>query len=267
MNTFDPHIHIKEIILVGLGGTGAQIARSVARLAYDMGRARLHVPAIRFVDPDRVEERNIGRQLFSYGDLGQNKARCLAARFNAALGLSIAAVDQPFNAEHHVAHAQSTLLIGAVDNEQARSELAKAKNAIWCDAGNHTNSGQVILGNTDDLDLMLRYIDGKDGIYTHLPNAALLFPQLLEPEPAPQAAPEPPDTGLSCGALTALGEQSLFVNDLLASIAAQYLWRILYRQPLHTFASFVDGETLSVRSLSPCRDELLPYLEASDAKR
>src|SRR5512145_1670302 len=129
MNTFDPHIHIKEVVLVGLGGTGAQIARSVARLAYDMGRARLFVPAIRFIDPDTVGESNIGRQLFSYGDLGQNKARVLAARFNAALGLSISAVDQPFDAQRHVNCVRSTLLIGAVDNELARRELACAEGA------------------------------------------------------------------------------------------------------------------------------------------
>jgi hypothetical protein len=110
---------------------------------------------------------------------------------------------------------------------------------------------------------MMQHIDGKDGIYTHLPNAALLFPQLLEPEPIPESALESQGTGLSCAELIAVGEQGLFVNDLIASIAAQYLWRILYRQPIHTFASFVDGETLSVRSLSPCRDELLPYLEVS----
>ena len=77
MNVYDPHMHIKEVILVGTGGTGAQIARCLARLAYDMERARLFVPAIRFIDPDTVDEKNIGRQLFSYGDLGQNKARVL----------------------------------------------------------------------------------------------------------------------------------------------------------------------------------------------
>jgi PRTRC genetic system ThiF family protein len=262
MNTFDPHLHIKEIVLVGLGGTGAQIARSVARLAYDMGRARLHVPTVRFIDPDTVEEKNIGRQLFSYGDLGQNKARCLAARFNAALGLSIAAIDQPFDAERHVTHAHSTLLIGAVDNEAARRELAQVEGALWLDNGNHTHAGQVILGNVGDLEVMLRHIDGKEGVYAHLPNAALLFPQLLEPEPIPESVPETQDTGLSCAELIVVGEQGLFVNDLIASIAAQYLWRILYRQPIYTFASFVDGDTLSVRSLSLCRDELLPYLEA-----
>ncbi len=261
MNVYDPHIHIKEVILVGTGGTGAQIARCLARLAYDMGRARLFVPAIRFIDPDTVDEGNIGRQLFSYGDLGKNKAHVLAARFNAALGLNISAVDQPFDAQRHVKHAPSTLLVGAVDNELARRELACAQGALWLDNGNHHNAGQVILGDLGDLDLMLQHIDGKDGVYPHLPNAALLFPQLLEPEKSSESEQAMQDVGLSCAALVATGGQGIFVNDLIAAIAAQHIWRILYRQPIHTFASFVDGDTLSVRSLPVCRDELLPYLE------
>lgn len=261
MNVYDPHVHIKEVILVGTGGTGAQIARSVARLVYDMSRARLHVPVVCFIDPDMVEEKNIGRQLFSYGDLGQNKARVLAGRFNAALGLSISAIDQPFDAASHVTHARSTLLIGAVDNERARSELASAENALWLDAGNHRNSGQVIIGDLSDREMMLQYVDGKDSVYTHLPNAALLFPQLLEPEIPSESGQEMRDAGLSCAELVAVGEQGLFVNDLVASVAAQYIWRALYRQPITTFASFVDGDSLSLRSLPICRDELLPFLE------
>jgi len=226
-----------------------------------MGRARLHVPAMCFIDPDTVEEKNIGRQLFSYGDLGQNKARVLAARFNAALGLSISAIDQPFDAVNHVTHPRSTLLIGAVDNERARSELASAENALWLDAGNHRNSGQVIIGDLSDREMMLQHIDGKDSVYTHLPNAALLFPQLLEPEMPLESGQEMRDTGLSCAELVAMGEQGLFVNDLVASVAAQYVWRILYRQPISTFASFTDGDSLSLRSLPICRDELLPFFE------
>ncbi|NLF76676.1 MAG: hypothetical protein GX573_13345 [Chloroflexi bacterium] len=261
INVYDPHVHIKDVILVGTGGTGAQIARSVARLVYDMGRARLHVPAVRFIDPDTVDEKNIGRQLFSYGDLEQNKARVLAARFNATLGLSISAIDQPFDAARHVSHPRSTLLIGAVDNELARRELARVQGALWLDTGNHRQAGQVILGDVGDLDLMLQHIDGKDGVYTHLPNAALLFPQLLEPESPSESEQEIRDAGLSCAGLVALGEQGLFVNDFVAAIAAQYIWRILYRQPIHTFASFADGDMLSARSLPICRDELLPYLE------
>ena len=105
---------------------------------------------------------------------------------------------------------------------------------------------------------MLQHIDGKDGVYTHLPNAALLFPHLLEPETPSASEQALQDAGLSCAELVALGEQGLFVNDL---IAAQYIWRILYRQPIQTFASFIDGDTLSARSLPICREELLPYLE------
>lgn len=261
MTVFDPHMHIKEVILVGLGGTGAQIARSVARLVYDMRRARLHVPVVRFIDPDTVEEKNIGRQLFSYGELGQNKARVLAARFNAVLGLNISAIDLPFDAAKHVTHTRSALLIGAVDNEQARAELALAENALWLDAGNFTNAGQVILGNTGDRDTVLRCLDDLQDKIAYLPNATLLFPQLLEPEPEPKITTNTEDAGLSCGDLIAMGEQGLFVNDLVASVAAQYIWRILYRLPISTFASFVDGDSLSLRSLPICRDELLPFLE------
>jgi hypothetical protein len=64
------------------------------------------------------------------------------------------------------------------------------------------------------------------------------------------------------------GEQALFVNDLMAAVAAQYLWCRLYRQPIHTFVSFIDGDSLSVRSLPICTDELLPiWNEKSNRSR
>lgn len=47
---------------------GAQVARIVARLLYDMRRARLHTPALLLIDPDVVEEKNVGRQLFTPAD-------------------------------------------------------------------------------------------------------------------------------------------------------------------------------------------------------
>ena len=102
---------------------------------------------------------------------------------------------------------------------------------------------------------MWQSLNSAQDKYAYLPNAALLFQQLLEP---PEPAPQPETEGLSCAELVTLGEQSLFVNDLVASIAAQYIWRLLYRQPLQTFVSFIDGDGLSVHSLPICRDELLP---------
>lgn len=64
MNTFDPNTHIQTITIVGLGGTGSQVARSVARMVYDMKAAQLHPPTLRLVDPDKVSAKNVGRQLY-----------------------------------------------------------------------------------------------------------------------------------------------------------------------------------------------------------
>src|SRR5206468_1373093 len=123
MNVFDPNLHIEKVTIVGLGGTGAQIARHVARIVYDMRRSRLHTPQIIFIDPDVIEMKNVGRQLFTEAEVGQNKAVALMRRFNCALGLDIVAIPEAVSAEQHFERYGSNLLIGAVDNHSARQEL------------------------------------------------------------------------------------------------------------------------------------------------
>jgi PRTRC genetic system ThiF family protein len=246
MNVFDPNIHIQTVTIVGLGGTGAQIARSVARMVYDMKQARLHAPQIVLIDPDLVETKNVGRQLYVEADVGQLKAHVLMRRFNLALGLDIAAIAQPVDAERHFDHL-------------ARRELAKAaNNTVWLDTGNHASAGQVVIGNVGDRDLMLRFLDGQNGKYSYLPNAGLLFPSLLEPEPEAKPQPEPTR---SCAELVATREQDLLINDWVAVTAAQYIYKLLHREPIASFVSFVSADGMSVRSLPICRDELLPYLQ------
>ena len=73
--SFEPNLYIKTVAIVGVGGTGAATARIVARIVYDMQRSRQHAPQIVLIDPDRVEEQNIGRQaLFMPSDVGKHKA-------------------------------------------------------------------------------------------------------------------------------------------------------------------------------------------------
>jgi PRTRC genetic system ThiF family protein len=255
MNVFDPYTHLQTVTIVGLGGTGSQVARSLARILYDMHRARLHLPRVVFVDPDVVEEKNVGRQMFAAGDIGQNKSRVLARRFNQALGLEIEAIDQPLDVRRHI-EQHGSLVIGCVDNHLGRRELAKVEG-IWLDAGNHFDSGQVCIGNSADRETLLRHINGDQGKYRYLPSPALLFPQLLEPEPQPVLQPT-----LSCADLVARGEQHLLINDLVACVVAGYIYKLLNRQPITTFVSYVSVDGLAVRSLPICRDELLSYLHA-----
>src|SRR5260221_6637173 len=185
LHAFNPDNNLTEIVLVGLGGTGSQWARSICRIVYDLRRRRQHTPTIHFVDPDQVETQNVGRQMFTEADIGSYKAEVLARRFSLAMGLNIVWHNEAFNAEKHI-HSYGTLLCGAVDNHLARSELAKARG-VWIDSGNAASSGQVAIGSTSDKQEALRSIEF--GSFRSLPNAALVFPALLEPEPEPTSQP------------------------------------------------------------------------------
>jgi len=258
MNVFDPMIRISQITLVGCGGTGSQLTRLIARMVYDMNRRRLHMPQIRLIDPDRVEPKNCGRQLFTYAEaeIGLYKAEALGCRYNRSLGLDIEWITEPVSAEKHFDRYNSNLVIGAVDNHEARRELSRI-NGVWLDCGNHHDSGQICIGTTADRDLMLRCLDDENGKYRQLPNAALLFPQLLEPEPAPIPSSEP----ISCADLVTMGDQHLLVNDLVACVAGKYLYKLLHWQPIHTFLSYVSVDGITVRSIPIEKAELLVYLQ------
>jgi PRTRC genetic system ThiF family protein len=247
---FDPPQMIREVVLVGCGGTGAQLARSLCRIVYDLKCRRKHAPALKFVDPDRVESRNIGRQLYTTADVGDFKAAVLARRFNCSLGLDITWHNEPFDAERHA--DQASLVCGAVDNHLARRALAQHRG-LWLDCGNHLDSGQIVLGNTNDPALVRRSI--QTGTYHYLPNAALLFPALLEPEP-----PSVPQPAASCAQLVETGDQALLINDLIATVAAQYLYKLLNHEPVSTFVSFCDTATLNVKSIPISAENLTAYL-------
>ncbi|MBL8166364.1 MAG: ThiF family adenylyltransferase [Anaerolineae bacterium] len=257
---FDPNTYIKTITLVGVGGTGASTARIVARILYDMQRARQHTPSLVLIDPDRVDEKNIGRQaLFAPADIGQFKAECVARRLNAALGLNIGWIAEPLDPERHAGRFGSNLVISCVDNHEARRAVHRMKGIVLA-GGNHADAGQVCIGNTDDPELLRRFIDGRDGKYPYLPKEGLLFPALLEPEPEPERPLLPP--GASCAELVDAGYQHLLINDWIATVIGTYVYKLLHRQPISSFVSYVSADGMSVRSVAICRDELLPYLQA-----
>jgi PRTRC genetic system ThiF family protein len=260
MISFDPNTQISTITIVGCGGTGAAVARSVARMVYDMREARLHTPQVVLIDPDIVESHNVGRQLFTEADVGQPKALILMRRFNLALGLNMSAICEAVDAQRHF-ERWGNLIVGCVDNHLARRELAKVSSAVWIDSGNHTSAGQVVIGNTGDRDLVLRRLDGRDGKVGYLPHAGLLFPALLEPDADADPAPQPQ---MSCAELVAARSQELLVNDWMAVATAQYIYKLLHRQPIQSFMSFISSDSLmSVRSIPITPDEIRSRLEAT----
>ena len=144
-----------------------------------------------------------------------------------------------------------------MDNYQARRALSRAEG-IWCECGNHASdpSGQVICGDSSDRQAVLHSIERmaeREGVIYHLPNAALLFPELLEPEP--ETTPEP---GLSCASRVEEGTQHLLINDAISVTASAYVYRLLHRQPLKHFMSFISLET--TRPIEISAENLMAYL-------
>lgn len=235
MFNFDPNLNPKRIVLVGAGGTGTHLAMMIGRILYDRNQRNQSVPNFIIIDPDHVEAKNVGRQLFTVADIGQSKAAIVSRRVNFMFGLSSTYHITPlqevdFNDSSYRTHAD-TIVMGAVDNHEARQAIFDMNHIIWIDAGNDFDTAQVVIGNTDNWHQVIRQSTDENSLAI-LPVAPLLFPELLEPEP------EAPT--VSCADLTAQGDQHLLVNQTVSSVAANYLYKLLHRQPVNSYATFLD---------------------------
>jgi PRTRC genetic system ThiF family protein len=257
---FDPNLYIKTITIVGIGGTGAQVARIVGRIVYDMQRSRKHTPQIVLIDPDTVEEKNVGRQLFSPSMLGKHKAEAVGKMLNLALGLDVRWIPDFVDSVRHFERYGSNLVISCVDNHEARKAIHQI-NGVILGGGNHENSGQICIGNCDDPEQMQRNLDGRDGKYAYLPKEGLLFPELLEPESVTER--QTVMTNASCAELIMEGSQHLLINDWMASVMGSYIYKLLHRQPITSFLTFLNADDFVLQSKIINRQELEVYLGAS----
>jgi PRTRC genetic system ThiF family protein len=249
MNTFNPNYYIQRVVLVGCGGTGAQVARIVGRILYDMHRSKMNTPKLVLIDPDIVEDHNVGRQLFTSADASQKryKAEVVGRRLNTALGLDVSWYTKPIN-KHHLEN--SDLVLSCVDNHIPR-RIIHEHSGLMIGAGNHRDSGQIVIGNTIDPNRVKLNVKTQE--YNYLPREGLYFPTLLEPEETPL-----PD--LSCAELVERGEQDLLVNDWMATIMGQYVYQVLHRLPIVTFMTFVSLNGITVKSIPITPENLAPYL-------
>ena len=72
--------------------------------------------------------------------------------------------------------------------------------------------------------------------------------------------PEPAPLPVACADLVERGDQALLINDAMGIVAGDYVYKLLNRQPLTSFISFVDISTaFSVRSVPITLEELEVY--------
>lgn len=238
------------VALVGCGGTGSHIAQALARIAVHAAQGGQE-PRLIFIDGDEVEEKNVGRQLFTPHDVGRNKAMALAERFGRLFGLRIEAIPEMATIDvlkrlwpkgNPFQHEQVGILVGAVDSAVARKTMHAALGAqpwaIWLDAGNHEYAGQVSVGTASNHYLVKPAVAG---LCTSLPAPSLIDPEILEATPPKRRA--------DCAAAVEDNLQGLMVNTQVAAVAAVYLERLIIRRQLQTFrTSFTQDGTLSMNS-------------------
>jgi len=127
--------------LIGCGGSGGWIAQLFAKSPCDLV----------LVDGDKIEKKNLDRQLFTRRDIGKNKAQALAERFTSELQLTAAYPEylstgsDSFDAI--INDPEPVCLLVAVDNHPCRrlcywladerhAELGSTKETIVISAAN-----------------------------------------------------------------------------------------------------------------------------------
>lgn len=235
------------VTIAGIGGTGAFLAEDLARLLSVHFGWRVH---LHLADHDRVEIHNTRRQAFSRRDLDKYKAQVVAERlvrqFPIEVSVSLAHYDHRRDAPHprrNDEHPRLALLIGCVDNPNARRELARTleqsshdnPNLWWLDLGNSAASGQLYLGNALRAEGLRGTFDPESRICRALPAPSIQAPELLE---APTAS-LPLALDRDCAEAQIAGDQEPFVNRSIAALGFAMVARLCQRR-LTWRATFFD---------------------------
>lgn len=237
------------LILAGTGGTGSFLARHVVRIAWHLKTLYEKDVEVVFIDPDVVERKNVLRQDFCEAEIGLAKAQTLALRYTAAFGIEILPLVERFQAER-IDTLRSpwntlTVIVGAVDNAQARKDIAASLShderetppTWWIDCGNSGNgrdAGQVLIGNCTTREALADAFK-LPGYCRKLPTPGLQHPELFVPLPEELA-----DHTLSCAEMLAANAQSMMINQMIASHAAEMLYELVIQQKLRRYATYVD---------------------------
>lgn len=131
------------ITICGAGAIGSNLAVNLAR----MGANKLTL-----IDRDRVEERNLGTQVYCVSDVGGRKAEILRNTLYRELGTDCKAVVQDLSeANMNKLLKGAEIIVDAFDNSASRKALFEysEKHSVHClHAGVNNEYGEVIWNET-----------------------------------------------------------------------------------------------------------------------
>lgn len=246
--------HPVTIFVIGAGGTGSQVITNLARMnmaLQAMGHPGLHITVF---DPDIVTEANIGRQLFSESELGENKAIALVTRINRFFGYTWSAENccYPLRRSRSKNNLMlANIIITCTDNVRSRLDLWQflrnhrkinlnnEKTPIyWMDFGNTQNTGQVLIGNIRN-----KISQPTSDKYIPMPKMNVIT------EEVSYSTIEEKDSGPSCSLAEALRKQDLFINSMLSQVGCNILWKMFKEGRTMHRGAYVNLNTLRVNPI------------------
>jgi PRTRC genetic system ThiF family protein len=239
----DPGHKIK-VDLVGVGGTGSQVAGILARMNVSLQAINHPGFDVTIYDPDTVSQSNPGRQLYAFSEVGMPKAQVTANRLNRFFG-----TDWKFcNAKYGLNDPnkfKTNIVISCVDTVSARVQINKTINEkrkcqtrgggliyedsypyIWLDFGNGKNYGQAILN----------YKNGDKETHSFLS----MYPEVVN---------EPETNEPSCSLAAALQEQDLLINSTLGNLGMDLLWKLFRTKKVKYTGVVLNLDTLVSRPI------------------
>ncbi|HEY7422772.1 MAG TPA: ThiF family adenylyltransferase [Gemmataceae bacterium] len=128
-----------RLTLCGAGALGSHLADNLARQGFG---------SLRIIDRDRVEEHNIGTQLYSEADIGAWKAEILRNRIFRATGMEAEAVTKELGTRNaHTLLKEADVLVDTFDNSTSRrlvQETCRAQRVACLHVGLFADYAEVL---------------------------------------------------------------------------------------------------------------------------
>ncbi|MES2111903.1 MAG: PRTRC system ThiF family protein [Bacteroidota bacterium] len=239
--------------LIGAGGTGSQMLTAVARINHALLNLNHPGLMVTVFDDDRVNEANLGRQLFAATEIGFYKSVVLVNRINRFFGTNWKAVTHRFSdGTDDNNKARANLYVTCVDTAMARFNISEVlyplsnkarydreRPLYWMDMGNSRDTGQVILSTIGSIQ------QPESELYKpvdRLPFITEMFLDQLEQADRTDDTP-------SCSLAEALTKQDLFINSAVANLGASLLWQLFREGMIFNRGIFINLKTFITQPL------------------
>ena len=228
-----------NIIQIGLGGTGGQVANNILRTIGGMDKDLQTRMRYIGIDGDTFEEKNLGRQLCVPHDMGKNKAQVIVSRYANAYKVNeecASFLDEyitgPDDIINNIHCGFTNIIIDNLDKNKPRVWIDQALKQYFRDyrfaylysisTGNGEWNGQVSFGCAHkSLSKVQNFVPGKtimdDPYHFCIPSPYLVSPELLD------VTVDEKEEAMSCADRALSNVQTLAANQTAANICFNYV--------------------------------------------